>query len=51
MEHFAWSGPELLQADAVVDNLDEDEFIDLLAKFVWTHRHELKHYVLGDQKK
>jgi hypothetical protein len=49
MEHFAWEGPDLLQADVVVGDLDEDVFIDLLAEFVWTYRHELKHLVRGDR--
>lgn len=51
MEHFAWDGPELLQAEVVVGDLDEDAFIDLLAEFVWTHHRELKHLVRGDRQK
>ena len=48
LEHFAWDGPEFLGTDVVVDNLDEDTFIDLLAEFVWTHRQELEQLVRGD---
>lgn len=38
IEQFAWNGQELLQADVVVGDVDEDEFVALLAEFLWTHR-------------
>jgi hypothetical protein len=41
IEQFAWEGPELLQAEVLVGPVDEDEFADVLADFVWQHRHEL----------
>ena len=41
MEHFAWEGPDLLEADFIVGDVDEDQFAQLLADFVWQHRHEL----------
>lgn len=41
VKNFAWQGPELLGADAVVSDFDDDEFIDLLAEFCWEHRHEI----------
>ncbi|MEN6407488.1 MAG: hypothetical protein ABFC77_13585 [Thermoguttaceae bacterium] len=41
IEQFAWKGPELLQAEVLVGPVDEDEFADVLAAFVWQHRHEL----------
>lgn len=41
IENFAWDGPRHLQTDVVVGNVDEDEFIDLLADFVWSNRREL----------
>ena len=43
MEFFAWDGPEFLDADLVIDHQDEDEFTNLLAEFIWTHRHELEY--------
>ena len=45
MEHFAWDGPELLQAELMVNEPDEDRFINLLAEFVWTYRNELKTFL------
>lgn len=45
IEHFAWDGPPHLQADIIVGDVNEDEFIDLLAEFVWSHRCELEHLV------
>ena len=41
VEHFAWDGPELIGADVVVGDFDDDEVVDVLAEFIWTHRHEL----------
>ena len=42
IEQFAWNGEELLQADVVVGDVDEDEFVDVLAEIIWTHRHQLR---------
>lgn len=50
LERFAWEGPELLGTDVVVSDVDEDDFIDVLAEFVWTHRHELERSVLGESQ-
>ena len=41
MKHFAWEGPDLLNADFIVSDVDEDQFANMLADFVWQHRHEL----------
>jgi len=41
MDRLAWQGPELLQADIVVSDVDENEFAQVLTDFVWQHRHEL----------
>lgn len=41
IEHFAWDGPRHLRADVVLGPVDEDQFADLMADFVWQHRHEL----------
>jgi len=48
VEHFAWDAPELLDAEVVLDNVDDDDFVDLLAEFVWAHRNELKHLKPGE---
>jgi hypothetical protein len=41
VRHFAWKGPGVLNADILLDDLDDDKFIDRLAEFLWTHRTEL----------
>ncbi len=33
--------PFLLQADIVVGPVDEDQFAEAMAEFIWNHRHEL----------
>jgi hypothetical protein len=51
MNHFAWEGQDLLQADVLVGGVDdEDTFVDLLANFLLTHRHALS-TVLSSQGK
>ena len=45
VEHFAWDGPELIGADVVVGDFDDDDFVEVLADFVWTHRHELTNLI------
>jgi hypothetical protein len=41
IDNFAWDGPELLGTDIVVGHVDEDVFVDVMAKFVWKYRHEI----------
>lgn len=41
MEHFAWEGPCLLEADIVVGPVNEDQFAEAMAEFVWNHQEEL----------
>jgi hypothetical protein len=41
LERFAWDGPELLGAEVLVGELDEDLFAELLADFVWRHQQGL----------
>jgi len=52
VDHFAWDAPGFLGAEAVVDEGDQedDEFIDLLAEFVWTHRQELQHLISEERQ-
>ena len=41
IRHCAWEGPDLLHADFILGDVDEDQFAQVLADFVWQHRHEL----------
>ena len=41
IENFAWEGPDHLGADVIIGQVDEEQFADVLAEFVWQHRHEL----------
>ena len=41
IEHFAWDGPDTLGAEIVLGDVDEDRLVEVLAEFVWRHRHEL----------
>jgi len=45
VEHFAWDGPDLIGTEVVVGDFDDDDFVDLLAEFVWAHRHELTDFL------
>ena len=36
---FAWEGPDILGADTLVGEPQDDVFLDALAEFVWQHRH------------
>ena len=40
LERFAWAAPNLLQADIVLGDADEDALVDALAQFLWDHRHD-----------
>ena len=41
MENFAWDGLDTLGAEVVLGNVDENQFANVLADFVWQHRHAL----------
>lgn len=45
IEHFAWEGKQLLGSDIVVDEVEEDQFADMLAEFLWKHRHQLSGFL------
>ena len=45
LENFAWDGPGKFGANVVLAVADTEEFLNLLADFVWTHRHELEHFL------
>jgi hypothetical protein len=49
-EHFAWDAPEMLDAEVVFGDAEEDDFVDLLAEFVWAHRNELRHIILAGRQ-
>jgi hypothetical protein len=40
MNAMAWDGREFFGAEIVLGDVDEEEFVSLLAEFLWTHRHE-----------
>jgi hypothetical protein len=42
LRHFAWDGRESLQADMVLDDVDEDKLVDAMADFLWSHRHDVQ---------
>ncbi|MBI1247518.1 hypothetical protein GC197_06675 [bacterium] len=42
IDYFAWEGGDCLQASMIVGPVNEDEFADCIASFLWTHRHELE---------
>ncbi len=39
-EHFAWGGRDNLDADILLAEAGDDAFIEALADFLWTHRHQ-----------
>lgn len=43
IDNFAWSGPELLGADVLVDTIEEDLFVERLAEFLYSIRNRLPH--------
>jgi hypothetical protein len=49
IEHFAWQGQALLQAEILVGEVDEDSFVDTLAEFLWTHRGDFSHLLSNDE--
>ncbi len=49
IQNFAWDGPQMLGAEAVVNDFEDDEFIDLLAEFCWQHRHEISKLTTRDE--
>lgn len=40
LERFAWAAPNLLQADVVLGEVDEDSLVDGLARLLWVHRND-----------
>lgn len=39
VEHLAWNGLSDWNADIALDDLSDDTALDVLAQFLWTHRH------------
>ena len=39
LERCAWAGPELLESDVVLGDLDDEELVERLAELLWAHRH------------
>jgi hypothetical protein len=40
LERFSWAAPDLLQADVVVGEVDEDALVEALAQLLMDHRHD-----------
>jgi len=40
LEQFAWEAPNLFQSEVILGDIDEDAFADLVAEFLWEHRHD-----------
>lgn len=41
-EQIAWQAREILDADVVLSDVNEDAFADLVAEFIWQHRDKLE---------
>ncbi len=39
LRQLAWHGQEILQAEVLVGEIDEDSLVDAMADFLWNHRH------------
>jgi hypothetical protein len=51
IDNFAWDAPDTLGTEIVLDegDQDDDDFLDLLAEYVWTHRQELQ-YLISEKR-
>ena len=47
-ERFAWEGPDTLGADIILGDVDEDEFAEVLADFLWQPRHEMDSFLANE---
>ena len=45
IEKVAWDGPVLLGGEFAIQVDDGDAFVDLLAQFIWSHRHRLQQII------
>lgn len=41
-EHIAWHGHAMMGGEFVVGRANEDALVDVLARFLWEHRHDLR---------
>jgi hypothetical protein len=41
IDHFAWDAPKLLSTDVLIGQVDEDEFAEVLAGFLFEHHEHL----------
>ena len=39
VERLAWCGPATLGAEVLLDDLDEDALVEVLARYLWDRRH------------
>ncbi len=49
LERCAWAGPEMLESDVVLGDLDDDELVERLAEVLWAHRRDFRTDPDGDK--
>jgi hypothetical protein len=42
LRNFAWDGRSTMGADILLDCVDEETFLDLLAEFLWSNRRQIE---------
>lgn len=45
LENISWQGLDYLGTDVLVGEIDEEQFVDSLAEFLWTNRRQLSNQV------
>lgn len=40
LERLSWAAPELLEADMVITDVDDDALVEAVAQLLWVHRHD-----------
>ena len=50
-ENLAWQGIEYLSADIALGAVEEEEFLDGLAEYIWSHRHQLSDQLPSEGEK
>ncbi|MGY8771438.1 MAG: hypothetical protein ACKVH8_23740 [Pirellulales bacterium] len=49
IDSFAWEGSEILDAAIVVDEVDEDQFVKIMADFIWHHKSDLEKLIMEER--
>ena len=50
-EGLAWQGMEYLSADIALGAVEEEEFLDGLAEYIWSHRHQRSDHLPSEGEK